>query len=163
MARNAGDVSQLIEALTAARARFDATLENLPADRWETPGAAGQWSVKDVLAHATVRLSRLITLVFQVDRGGKCQPLVVGDDQNARDYAEQKDRPLDRVRTDFHGAHAQLVKRLQAIDAAALFDARRHPALRGRSLADYLLEQVVDHEEEHRLGIEAMLANSVNS
>jgi uncharacterized protein (TIGR03083 family) len=152
------DLAALLDEMHTARRCFDATLARVPAERWETAGAAGEWSVKDVLAHLTVRLSRLITMLFQVDRGSRLQLPAAGDAQNARDYVEQKDRPLDRVRMDFQSAHAQLVKRLQATDAAGLFDARRHQVLRGRSLADYVLTEAVAHEEEHRLSIEAMLA-----
>jgi hypothetical protein len=154
-------------ALRAAREKFDAALARIPAERFETAGVVGDWTVKDVLAHLTVRESRVITLLFQIERGGKAQPLESSPaarlKQNDRDYAEQKERPLDRVQMDFRGVHVQLLKRVGLLGGAAesgFFDRRRYATLGGQSLAEYVFANTAAHEEEHRLEIEAWLGRT---
>lgn len=46
--------SELLDKLDAARARWDALIAAVPEQRMEETGAAGAWSVKDVLAHVAV-------------------------------------------------------------------------------------------------------------
>ena len=153
-----------LAAIREERARFDAVLAGVSPERMSQAGAVGEWSVKDVLAHLSVWQSRAITLLFQIERGGRPQSIEGATAQarrklNDRDYAEQKDRPLDRVQMDFRGAHQQMLKRLEAFRAApaGLFDPRRHAALAGKSLAQYVWENSAGHEAEHRVQIEAWL------
>ncbi|HLJ81222.1 MAG TPA: maleylpyruvate isomerase N-terminal domain-containing protein, partial [Ktedonobacterales bacterium] len=46
--------SVLLEKLDAARTQWDALIAEVPEARITRPGAAGDWSVKDVLAHVAV-------------------------------------------------------------------------------------------------------------
>lgn len=163
----ADDIDAFIVELRAGRERLEAALACVPRERLESADGEGGWSVKDVLSHLTVRQSRLITLLFQVERGGRVQLIEPGSAtarqaQNEADCEELKDRPLERVQADFRGVHVQLLKRVQNLagSGGGFFDVRRHAALGGRSLADYVREQSLVHEEEHRLQIEAMLAGA---
>lgn len=152
----AGEIDAWTDALRAGRDQFERTLARVPADQLESPGAAGTWSVKDVLAHLTMRQTRVVTMMFQVERGGKAQLIDAGQKQNEKDFADQKDRALERVLADFRAVHGQLIRRAAAV-GAPFFDARKHAALGGRSLAQYVQEQTTAHEEAHRLEIEAWL------
>lgn len=162
-----GELETWMAALRAAREKFDAALARVPTEHFESAGVVGDWTVKDVLAHLTVRESRVITLLFQIERGGKSQPLENSPTarlkQNDRDYVDQKDRPLDRVQMDFRGVHVQLVKRVGLLAGApesGFFDRRRYPSLGGQSLAEYVFTNTAVHEDEHRLEIEAWLART---
>jgi uncharacterized protein (TIGR03083 family) len=156
------DKREFIANIRAEREKLDAVLAHIqPADILR-PGVAGEWSVKDVLAHLAMWNSRAVTLLFQAERGAKLQlPQSSAPDWadvNASDYASQKDRPLERVLADYHGAHAQLVKRLEGWhDEAMLFDQRRFPQLKGSSLADFVWGDSGEHDAEHREQIEAWL------
>lgn len=156
------DKRELIANIQTERERLNAVLAQVPAERMTEPGVAGDWSIKDILAHLAVWSSRAVTLLFQVERGGKLQlpqsNSTDWQDVNAQDYDAQKDRPLDRVLADFHGAHSQLIKRLQAWpDEKALFDNGRFAALKNGALADYLWGDSGEHDAEHRAQIEAWL------
>jgi hypothetical protein len=156
------DKRELIAMIEAGREQLNATLARVPAERMTEPGVSGDWSVKDILAHLAVWSSRAITALFQAEHGGKLQVPQYNApdwaDVNAQDYATQKDRPLERVLADFHGAHAQLIKRLQAWpDEMALFDAARFPILKGVSLGAWVLSNSGEHDSEHRAQIEAWL------
>lgn len=153
---------QLIANIQAERARLNAVLAQVPAERMTEAGVAGDWSVKDIIAHLAVWSSRAVTLLFQAERGGKLQlpqsNSADWQDVNAQDYDAQKDRPLDRVLADFHGAHAQLIKRLQAWpDESALFQMGRFPALKSGPLASYVWGDSGEHDAEHRAQIEDWL------
>ena len=156
--------SELIATIKAERKRLETALAQIgPADM-QLPGVAGDWSVKDVLAHLAVWASRTVMAIFQAECGQKPSLNVPNDysndwaNVNQKDYNEQKDRPLDRILADFHGSHAQLVKRLELWqDEAALFDKQRYPSLGGESLADLSHGNGDEHDAEHRAHIEAWL------
>ncbi len=156
------DKRELIASIVAEREQLNAVLAMVPAERMTELGVAGDWSAKDVLAHLAVWSSRAVTLMFQAEHGGKLQLPQSNSpdwqDVNAQDYEAQKDRPLDRVLADYHGAHSQLVKRLQAWpDEGALFQKGRFPALKNRSLADHIWGDSGEHDAEHRAQLEAWL------
>ena len=156
--------SELIANIRAERERLEAVLAQIKPEDMTTSGVAGEWSVKDVLAHLAVWASRTVTALFQAERGQKPTLGVPNDhpndwaNVNKKDYDEQKDRPLDRILADFHGSHAQLIKRLeQWQDESALFDKRRYPSLGGESLARLAHGNGDEHDAEHRAHIEAWL------
>jgi hypothetical protein len=160
------DKHELIAGILAERKQLNAVLAQVPPARMIEPGVAGMWSARDILAHLAVWSSRAVTLMFQAEHGAKLQlpKSSVEDwaDVNAKDYDEQKDRPLDRVVTDFNAVHAQLVKRLQAWpDETTLFDKQCFPALKGRSLAECIWSDSGEHDAEHRAQIEAWLKKEI--
>jgi hypothetical protein len=157
----------LISDIEREREQLNAVLARVPAERMTEPGVAGDWSVKDVLAHLAVWSSRAVTVMFQAERGGKLQvPQYTSPDWaelNAKDYDAQKDRPLDRILADYHGVHSQLIKRLQAWpDEPALFDSRRFPVLKGESLGAWVRSNSAEHDAEHREQIEAWLKKELS-
>lgn len=156
--------AELVTRLKSARAALEVALAKVPPERMTEVGVVEGWSVKDILAHITMWLSRTITAMFQAERGQK-PSLGVSNEAandwakiNAKDFAEQKDRPLDRVMADFRGAHTQILKRLDVWqDEAALFDKQRYPSLSGDSLADLIHGNGDEHDDEHRVHIEKWL------
>jgi hypothetical protein len=154
----------MLEAIKRERAALNAVLATIPHDRMQMPDAIGSWSVKDVLAHLAVWLSRDITLLFQAERTRKPVPAHIAlktrdwDAVNANDYAEQKDRPLERIQQDFNGTHVQLIKRLEswrAHDPRMLFDPGYYASMDGISLAAEVWGSSAEHDFEHRLDLEA--------
>ncbi len=156
--------AQLIQQMKEARAALEAVIASIPETRMTEGGVVEGWSVKDMLAHLAVWQARTVTMLFQAERGQKPSLGVSSDSANdwanvnAKDYQEQKDRPLDRVLADFRGVHGQMLKRLeQWKDDAALFDRKRYPSLNGDSLANYIYGNGPEHDDEHRVQIEAWL------
>jgi hypothetical protein len=156
----------LIDGIKRERGALETTLARVPVERMSELDAVGAWSVKDVLAHLAVWLSRDITMLFTAERTGKPQPahIVLGtrdwDKVNAKDHATQQDRALELVLSDFRGTHTQLLRRLEgwrAKDARLLFDARAFPTMQGVSLAAEIWAGSGEHDHEHRLDIEAWL------
>lgn len=136
---------ELLALMAAGRARLLAAIDGLSPEEMVQPGAAGDWSVKDVLAHIAAWQSRLVRLLFQLSRNQK--PQSDGRDVdtiNAEIYAQQKDRALDLVLADFHGVYEQVRLRVAALDDQAL----------GRRIGPATLEEIIrsdtdEHDDEH--------------
>jgi PAS domain S-box-containing protein len=76
------------------------------------------------------------------------------DRLNAESYAEQRDRPLDRVLSDFHAVHAQLLKRLEAVRERDLTDPQRFKWMEGEPLEKLAADNTFGHYAEHLPAIE---------
>jgi uncharacterized protein (TIGR03083 family) len=148
---------ELLEAIQKGRAEFEAALAKLSPEQMVAPGVMGEWSVKDILGHIGMWESRLVTILYAVERGATPSQLVHTqaevDKVNAGSYAEQRDRPLDRVLADFHGVHRQLLKRLDAVEENDLFDPKRFQWMEGESLAKLVAGDTFEHYAEHRSAI----------
>jgi len=147
----------LTAAIKEARARLEAALRGLTDEQMLLPGAAGAWSVKDILAHLTAWEVDLLTNLGKARRGQKpgkanwTQAEI--EAQNAKWQADYRDRPLGRVMDDFQGVHKQIVRLVESLsdqDLAAPVAWRR-----GRPLFDYFVDYVVDHEAEHLPDLQA--------
>ena len=106
---------ELLEAIQKERAAFEAAWAGLTPEQMTAPGVMGEWSVKDILGHVAMWESRLVTILYSIER--EVAPKMLHgqaevDKVNAESFAEQRERPLDRVLADFHAVHVQLLKRL---------------------------------------------------
>lgn len=148
---------ELIQALEETRDRLDAVIEALSEAQLTEPGAADGWSVKDILAHLTAWEVDLLTNLGKARRGqkpGKTDWNAASiQAQNEKWYAEYLDRPLDRVLTDFHGVHRQVLRVLEDLSDQDLAAPTRW--LQGRPLMTYFIGHVLDHEAEHLPQLEA--------
>jgi hypothetical protein len=153
------DKSQLVEAVENGRDQLLVTLEGLSDEAQGESGVVGDWSVKDILAHISRWEAELISMLFQAQRG--LQPGTAQfsgsstDELNAKWYKESKDRPLDRVWSDFDGVHEQILRRLDDLTDADLYDTNRFTWLRGKTLASYMASDSYEHEAEHAEQIRA--------
>lgn len=150
--------TELLQALAEARAELEAALAGVPEADWLTPGAAGdEWTVKDVLSHLAACEAEVVTGLARVRQGKPPGKVHHTPDevqaQNARWHAEYKDRPLDRVRADFQGVRRQLLRQVEAFTEQDLAAPRRW--LKGAALADWVREEIVEHDVEHARDLRA--------
>ena len=61
--------AELIEQIHTGRAAWEALLAQVPPDRWTAPGVAGDWTLKDVLAHVAFYEWRAVYRLQAVARG----------------------------------------------------------------------------------------------
>ena len=143
--------AELVAALEAARAEMETVLDGLTEAELAQPGAAGDWAVKDVLAHITAWEAELVTGLAKVRQGrppGKTN--YTADEiqaQNTRWQAENQGRPLERVLADFRGVRKQTLRQIQALTEQELNAPR--PWLRQGNLVDWVKGWGLEHEEEH--------------
>ncbi len=153
--------TELFNTIETERKRLEDTLAGLGPEQMTRPGAMGEWSVKDILGHIAVWEARLVTILYTVERGvapkmfhGQAEV----DRLNGESYAEQRDRLLDRVLSDFHAVHAQLLKRLEVVRERDLTDPQRFKWMEGDPLEKLVAADTFGHYAEHLPAIEAWRA-----
>src|SRR5436309_3455468 len=91
------------------------TIEGFPEAAWETPGACGVWSVKDIIAHLTSYECVLVeVLAGFVDSKGSATPYLdkftaPGGQFNDAEVAMRKHKNLREVLDEFNDTHAQVM------------------------------------------------------
>jgi len=144
--------ADLIQAISDQRGKMLDELESLSDEHMLESGAAGYWSVKDILHHLTMWEAELVKTLFHAHQGTQpvtelfnenCDPI------NLAWYQTGKDRPLERVMMDFDGVRLQTLRRLNELSDAELNNAQRYPWMNGHSLS-WLVEGVcIEHEAFH--------------
>jgi len=152
--------AELIKTIHASRAEFEALLTGMSPEQMTTPGVMGDWSIKDLLGHIGMWESRVVTIMYAAEQDAAIK--MIREDQvdqvNAESVAEQRERPLERVLSDFHAVHAQLLKRVDKLPARDLADPQRFPWLGGLSLEEIVGNNTFGHYAEHAPAIEAWRA-----
>ena len=148
---------ELLAAIQKEREALETVLAGLSPGQMTAAGVMGEWSVKDLLGHMAMWEARLVMLLYTLERGvepklprGQAQVAKI----NAESFAEQRERPLERVLSDFHAVHAQLLKRLEAVKERDLADAKRYKWLEGDTLEKLVAANTFEHYAEHRPMIE---------
>ena len=149
---------ELIEAIQREWDHLQSTLDGLSEEQLLISGVAGDWTIKDVLAHIAVWQSRLITSMFKIEKGFK--PDTVDSDAevdrlNQQWYLEQKDRSLEQIWDDFDSSYHQLLKRVETWPEKALFDPKRYPWMKGRPFVSYIAGDSYEHYAGHAADIQA--------
>ncbi len=143
--------TQLLSEMARVRAELEALVDDLGERHMLEPGAVGDWTVRDVLAHLTAWEVDMLTNLGRVKRGVKPGNVQWNkasiQQQNETWHAEMKDRSLHSVRIDWEGARKQTLRVLEGMSDAEA----NKPAgwLQGRSVADYVAEMTLNHEREH--------------
>ena len=154
--------AQLLEDLRGEEARFEALLDEIGAERMTQPGAAGAWTMKDVIAHLTGWRRRTVAR-FQAALRHEPEPatdwpqtLQTDDEINAWIYEANRDQPLDEVRSDSRAVFERLAAALDAFPEAELQDPERFPWLRGETWngAAFFAHFHEEHEPDIRAWME---------
>jgi hypothetical protein len=91
--------SELIEAMVSARNEFDSLIERIQRSTMTLPGASGEWSVKDIIAHST-SYDRWLALTLAL-RGQKPPDFWIEDipldEFNRRLFDQNREMALDEV------------------------------------------------------------------
>lgn len=97
------------------------SVERFPAENYETEGACGWWSVKDIVAHM-VSYETLLAEVLSTFLGGGPTPTMermrdLRGDFNDAEVNARRDRRMDAVLEEYRTAHARVVERATQIPA----------------------------------------------
>lgn len=145
---------ELIEALEDGRQEMVEMLDPLPERLLIRPGVCGEWSIRDILAHLTAWEGQVVTLLFQARQGVK-QPSTVHFGKESDEVLNQRwhlmslNRSLDLIWQDFIGIRKQTIRRINAFTDAELNNPDLYVWLKGTPLMLWIIDGVVQHEEEH--------------
>jgi hypothetical protein len=148
------DKTELLETLEDGRQEMIEMLENLPDEVLLEPGVVGEWTIKDILAHLTYWEGQTVTLLFQA-KSGMPKPTTAHfgketvDVLNQRWYEAGKERSLEMVWQDWTGVRKQMIRRVTEFTDKDLNDSQRFPWLNGVPLYRWIMNDSVEHEEEH--------------
>jgi uncharacterized protein (TIGR03083 family) len=130
------------------------TLEGLPDPAWTEPGACGDWSVKDIVAHLASYELALVDILTGLTGGGPTPTLdrflADGAAFNDAEVARRAGQSPAETLAELNTAHARV---MALIDRVPL-EARRQPGILPWYGADYDLEDVIGymyygHKREH--------------
>lgn len=145
--------SKILSALKEEREKFMKTIDGLTDEDMQQPGAAGSWSVKDVISHLNQWEAEMVRLLFEIRQGQKPSSAHFSgretDQLNSEWQQEAASRPLDRVLADFQAVRKQTIRRTQEFSQQDLSDPNRFPWLRGQPLEDWIAGDSFEHEAEH--------------
>lgn len=151
--------AEILAALEQSREQLLDSIEGLTPEEMQQPGVAGEWSIKDLLAHLARWEAELVRLLWQAGSGQEPSAIhfsgVSVDETNARWFQESRARPLAQVLEDFHGVRNQTVRRVEAFSERDLSDGQRYAWLEGRPLWQWIAGDSFEHEAEHEQQVRA--------
>ena len=123
--------AQLLDDLKDEQAQWEALLGDIGEAHMTQPGVAGEWSIKDIVAHLTGWRRRTVGRFQAAMRHEPTPPppwppeLPTDDEINAWMHASDRDRPLADVLAESRAVFQQLVDSLSAFPEAELLDPKR--------------------------------------
>jgi uncharacterized protein (TIGR03083 family) len=134
------DGAAIADLIRAERARLDALLAGIPDEQFVQPGAFGEWTLKDMLAHITFWEQRLIAYM----NGARESLIQPGEDEqagidriNAGVLAANRDRPLAEVRAAFGDSYQQALALVESLSADDLADDELFGLIAGDTFGHY--------------------------
>lgn len=159
--------TELLEKLDTARAGWDTLIAQVPEDRMTEPGAAGEWSVKDVLAHVAV-YERWTADQLNAMMRGETEMYAAPDEppgadtedtdaQNAVYYEVWRGRSLDEVRREQREAFDLLRAAIEQAPEELLNESERFSWLGGSAVWQLIRGNSYGHYDDHIPSIRAWL------
>ena len=136
------------------------TLESFPEASWETPGACGVWSVKDIIAHLA-SYERVLVDILTTFTGGGSTPalntfLELGGQFNDSEVNQRKKKTIQDVLAEFNDTHTQVISLLGSIPPETLRQSETLPWYgQEYALDDVLVYMYYGHKREHSAQIAA--------
>jgi hypothetical protein len=106
---------QFMHEMTVEWEALQKALNNIPVETMDTPVKAGEWSVKDILAHLTWYERQMIGVVGQRALVGSDLWNLPLDERNYAIYVQLKEKTTAEVLTESVAVHAQLMALLQGL------------------------------------------------
>jgi uncharacterized damage-inducible protein DinB len=151
--------TSFIETVQSNRAELDSTIVALADEQLLEPGASGEMSVKDILAHIAWFEREMIGLLHQRALAGSDLWNLPTDERNAVIFQLNRQRSLPDIRQEAEVIFQQLLGELENLDEAALDDPgcfRDMPP--DWSPRQLLAENTSEHYQHHLADIQAWLA-----
>ena len=117
--------TELLDTMRDRRAAWDALLSKVGEERMTQPGVAGEWSVKDIVAHVTWAESETAQLLQPRGLVGSQLWELPQDERNSVVFELNRDRPLPEVLAEAAAVFQQLLDAVQALAEEDLNDDAR--------------------------------------
>jgi hypothetical protein len=136
------------------------TIDGLPESGWETPGACGVWSVKDIIAHLASYEYVLVDVLTTFVGGGPTPYLnkftEPGGSFNDSEVAARKDKTVSDVLGEYNDTHAQVMSLAARIPVETFRQTGTLPWYGMEyALDDFIVYTQYGHKREHSAQIAA--------
>jgi hypothetical protein len=135
-------------------------IDGFPETAWETPGACGVWSVKDIIAHLA-SYERILVDILTTFTGGGSTPVLnsyveLGSQFNDIEVSRRTAKTIQDVLAEFNDMHLQVMSLLVNIPSETLRQSGTLPWYgREYALDDVLVYTYYGHKREHSAQIAA--------
>lgn len=157
----------LLDKIATSYASFQALVDRVPRARMTEPGFAGDWSLKDVIAHITV-YERWTADHLEADARGEKAPDIVSwgppdgntadmDVRNAAYHRHFRDTPLDDVLAAAKEHHQRLIAAIEPLADADITEPGKFAWTGASSLWDAIEGNSFEHYDDHQPGVRAWL------
>lgn len=153
------NTAQLLDEIRTARDEWEALLATLDEAQMIRPGVAGDWSVKDLIAHITWSEKEMVGMLKARALVGSELWNLPTDERNAAVFEENRYRRLTDVLAEAQQVYQQLMDAVKTLSDEELVDPDR---FRGMP-ADWMPWQILAgssfaHYREHARDVRAWLA-----
>jgi hypothetical protein len=159
--------TEMLADLHREQEQWEALLAEIGEARMDQLGVAGEWSIKDIVAHLTGWRRRTVARLQAAQRG-EADPsppwpahLQTDDEINAWLYQTDRDRSVREILRDSRQVFQQLLAAIEAFPEAELLDPHRFPWWDGDVLSAAAL--FGHFHEEHEPDMRAWLARQESS
>jgi hypothetical protein len=136
-------------------------VNTMPEDQWDTPGATGEWSCKDILSHITSYEVALVPVLEEFVEKGKSEtdPFPKDHQQNNTDQtAKRRSLNYKEILSELNEANkkamellSKIPKEKQAENGLLNWYGEKY------SLEDYLMYRYFGHKREHGTQIDVFI------
>jgi hypothetical protein len=133
--------AELLAQLNSEHKEFEGLLGQIGEDRIEEPGVAGDWSVKDIVAHLSAWRRRTVGRLEAVAHGqpepAPLWPAELHEDDEINAWFQARDRvkSVRDVLEESRGVFQELAAAIEKMPQEALDDPGRFPWMEGTSLS----------------------------
>ena len=120
-------VQQLIDTIQGNWATWEAIVAQIDEERLTQSGVAGDWTLKDIIAHITWHEKEMVGLITAHALVGSELWNLPTDERNAAMYEEVRNEPLEQVLEESAGIHQQLLELLPTLSDEDLTDPSSFP------------------------------------
>lgn len=160
--------SALLQKIEEEHTFWERLLTEVGEDEMEQPGATGDWTFKDVVAHLVLWGQRMIALLEAAQRNQPpappLWPAFLDEEQETEQinqwiYLTNHDRPLQDILNESRRQFQQMATLLEALSEHDLMDPKRFSWMRGKALGPTVVKNFFGHlQEEHVPALRAWLA-----
>lgn len=153
------DKQELLNTIQREADVWEAFLDEVGEERMEQPGATGDWSFKDVVAHISTWRARTLERLEAAARDetpSRFWPTDWDEDDdedlekiNRWIYEKNQDRPLPDVLNESRQQFRRMEEMVRVLPESKLFDTQYFEWMEGRPLADVIGASFGHFHEEH--------------
>jgi uncharacterized damage-inducible protein DinB len=160
--------SKLLELLRSRRGEWDALIAQIPESQMAEPGVAGEWSIKDIMAHLAYHERWYADRLHEQLRGEQYVPNEIDamsfEQRNPVLFQRFREKPLPEVLTESRRAFEDLLDGVQAHTEAFLVVAQQFDGMpEPMAIWMMLRGDVYDHYPQHIPSVKDWMARALSA